>query len=124
MDEFDKDKYIDKDEDKSKDKHKHKYKDKDKDKDSKAPKVGEAKKPKTFDQLIKDLYFNSKSVVTIWSFKSILLLVNLSSWDFRICELCRIHKSRDLEIFFYFYNFFNIVWIYCWLISLNINVDF
>ena len=76
-----------------------KDKDKDKDKDSKAPKVGEAKKPKTFDQLIKDL----KGTTTASSFgkKTVLQMLKMERQKYidRIKKLDANNQANVAEIF-------------------------
>ena len=74
-------------------------KDKDKDKENKAPKVGEVKKPKTFDQLLKDL----KGTTTASSFgkKTILQMLKMERQKYidKIKKLDANNKSSTASIF-------------------------
>ena len=78
---------------------KDKDKDKDKDKENKAPKVGEVKKPKTFDQLLKDL----KGTTTASSFgkKTILQMLKMERQKYidKIKKLDANNKSSTASIF-------------------------
>ena len=76
-----------------------KDKDKDKDKDSKAPKVGEKKKPKTFDQLIKDL--KGTTTASALGKKTILQMLKIERQKYidRIKKLDADNKGNVASIF-------------------------
>lgn len=74
-------------------------KNKGKDKDSKAPKVGEPKKPKTFDELLKDL--KGKNTATSFAKKTILQMLKLERQKYidKIKNLDANNKSSTASIF-------------------------